>query len=700
MNTVFLKLLNMSITAGWLILAVILVRLVLKKAPKWIRCVLWGLVAVRLILPFSFKSILSLIPSSETIPANIASLQQPRIDSGIPIVNEAVNPVLSEALAPAASTGADPLETLLSVASCVWAAGIAVMLVYALVSWLKLRKTVSVSVPAGEGIRACDEVKAPFILGVFRPVIYVPSSMGGETLDYVIRHETAHLRRRDHLWKPLGFLLLAIYWFNPLCWAAYILLCRDIEMACDEKVIRDMDRDDVAAYSQALLDCSFPRRSIAACPLAFGEVGVKDRIRSVLNYRKPAFWIILAALVACVVLAVCLLTDPSSAKDPYSGKIKVRGFEPPVEGLTWSDSIERAEEILGPGERGEQATESVESLIYKDVTLFGRKGNLVMMFSDFDIGLYQVNFNVDEKGDGLNDALVKAFGEKPAGKKGWSSGTVADLPEEIREKYLHLHCNVLDTSSFGASREDYLKKDLVQVSLFSFPDSDVQGVWFSGGVQATANFCTREESLNALIRFVEDRRARESAGNKVLEINGYEPPVKGLVWGDSIEKAEKFLGQGTRSEASGYDVNLTYQDMELLGRKGVLTLGFSGPGIGLVTVNFRFDETDSKLLTDLRGSLGIQTSTAGWLGWYYGGLAGQPEKARENYIHLYCDILSNDFRTYTRESLLRQPLVQVGISETDQGVDSLTFDGRVMAVSSACGDDATFEEILKAYQGK
>lgn len=322
MSAVFLKVLNMSITASWLILAVVLIRLLLKKAPKWISCLLWGLVAIRLICPFSFESALSLIPSSETIPANIAQQHEPAINSGITIVNNTVNPVIAESFTPVLTDSANPLQIVVPVAAILWIAGIIIMFVYALISYLKLVKTVSVCVPVGEGILACDEVKTPFILGLFRPRIYVPSAMNGQTLEQVIRHEKAHLQRHDHWWKPFGFLLLAVYWFNPLCWAAYVLLCRDIEMACDEKVIRDMDKDNMAAYSQALLDCSFPRRRIAACPLAFGEVGVKERVSSILNYKKPAFWIILISIMVCAILALCLMTNPFSKKS-LSGKLGI-----------------------------------------------------------------------------------------------------------------------------------------------------------------------------------------------------------------------------------------------------------------------------------------------------------------------------------------------------------------------------------------
>ena len=322
MNAIFLKILNMSITASWLILAVIIVRPLLKKAPKWIVCFLWGFVAIRLICPFSFESVLSLIPSSETIPSNIALQHEPAINSGITIVNETVNPIIAESFTPAVGNSVNPLQIVIPILTVIWFTGVVVMLAYALISYLKLKKEVSACVPVGGNIFACDEVKAPFILGVFKPIIYVPSSMKGETLKHVIAHENAHLQRRDHWWKPLGFLLLSLYWFNPLCWIAYILLCRDIEMACDEKVIRDMKKDEVAAYSQALLDCSFSRKRIAACPLAFGEIGVKERVKGVLNYRKPAFWIILIAVIACIVLAVCLMTDPFSNRS-LSDKLRI-----------------------------------------------------------------------------------------------------------------------------------------------------------------------------------------------------------------------------------------------------------------------------------------------------------------------------------------------------------------------------------------
>lgn len=350
MSAVFLKLLNMSITASWLILAVLAARLLLKKAPKWIVCLLWGLAALRLLIPFSLQSVFSVVPSVETVPMDIAVSPQPAIHTGFTIVNHTVNPILTETFAPDPTASVNPLQTVVFVASVVWAVGASIMLLYALISFLRLRKTVAARVPIAERVFACDEVKTPFILGVIRPKIYVPSAMGGETLDCVLRHEEAHLKRRDHWWKPLGFLLLSLYWFNPLCWVAYILLCRDIETACDEKVIRDMDRESVAAYSQALLDCGFQRKSIAACPLAFGEVGVKQRVKGILNYKKPAFWIILIALVVCVVLAVCLLTDPRSDEPPTEST-----NESPAEGTAVDQLTEplptEVQPVLSPAEK-------------------------------------------------------------------------------------------------------------------------------------------------------------------------------------------------------------------------------------------------------------------------------------------------------------------------------------------------------------
>lgn len=311
MSQIFLKIVNMSIAAGWLVLAVLLLRLILKKAPKWVNVLLWAMVAVRLICPFSFESVWSLIPSAETISPEIMLDPTPEISTGILSLNNVINPVISESFSPAPLASANPLQILIPVAANLWLLGVLVMLAYTAVSYGLLRRKVRTAVLLKENIFQSEYVASPFVLGIIKPKIYLPFQMDEQNQAYVIAHEQSHIRRKDHWWKPVGFLLLAVYWFNPLMWLAYIFLCRDIELACDEKVIRELDGEHRADYTQALLVCSVSRRSIAACPLAFGEVGVKERVKSVMHYKKPTFWIILLAVAACIVSGICFLTDPT-----------------------------------------------------------------------------------------------------------------------------------------------------------------------------------------------------------------------------------------------------------------------------------------------------------------------------------------------------------------------------------------------------
>ena len=316
MAAVFLKLLNLSISASWLVLAVLVLRLVSKRSPKWMNVLLWGIVALRLVLPFSVESALSLIPSAETVsPAVVQFDPAPTITSGVEFIDNAVNPSLSESFAAAPLASVNPLYVWTYLAGWVWLIGLGVMLLYALVSYLRLRRRVSVSLPIQDHIYLCDAISSPFILGVVKPRIYLPSGLDEVQRQNVLAHEQAHLARRDHWWKPLGFALLAVYWFNPVLWLAYTLLCRDIELACDERVIRTMDESAVKTYSTVLLACSMPRKAVITCPLAFGEVGVKERVRNALHYKKPAFWVVAASVAVCVVVAVCFLTNPPTDTD-------------------------------------------------------------------------------------------------------------------------------------------------------------------------------------------------------------------------------------------------------------------------------------------------------------------------------------------------------------------------------------------------
>ena len=322
MNHFFTQLVRQSLTGGWIILALLLLRPLIKKLPRWISCLLWALAAVRLVMPFSLESKMSLVPQQIAAPTQITP-----IIANIPISQPAV-----QAAAPAAAQHVSWQELL----PVLWLMGGAIMAIYALVSYIRILKRVQVSIRVGDKLYLCDQVRSPFILGIFRPRIYLPSDMNKATTQLVLSHERAHLRRGDHLWKPLGYALLSIYWFNPLCWVAYILFCRDIEQACDEAVVKDMQPWEKKAYSTALLQCSLPGHAIAACPLAFGEVGVKQRIRGILNYRKPRFWVIALSAVLCVALAAGFLTDPVKASQPEAA---AQGASPVGDYLTYPREV-------------------------------------------------------------------------------------------------------------------------------------------------------------------------------------------------------------------------------------------------------------------------------------------------------------------------------------------------------------------------
>ena len=338
LRQLFVGSLNLAVAASWLIVVLLLLRPLLKRlAPKWVLCALWALVAVRLVCPVALQSDLSVyrlagdaVQSSGQVTyfqdTGFCGDVRYRPATLLPGVSAETPSSTPDSTVPDATTAADaipqpqtPARSVdMNLPSILWAVGIYVMLMLALAGYLSLREDVAASIPLEGNVYLCDSIKSPFILGMFRPRIYLTSGMDEAARVCVLRHERAHLRRGDHLWKPLGFLLLAVYWYNPLVWAAYILFCRDMELACDERVIRDMAAEERAAYSQALLDCSRGRHWVAACPLAFGEVGVKTRVKAVLWYKKPAFWAVLAAVVVCAVVAVCFLTNPKGTENEES----------------------------------------------------------------------------------------------------------------------------------------------------------------------------------------------------------------------------------------------------------------------------------------------------------------------------------------------------------------------------------------------
>lgn len=314
MDDVFLKLVNLSISASWLILAVLVLRVVLKKAPKWVMPLLWGVVALRLVCPFSIESALSLIPSAETIPSEIVTETREPVLYEQATLDIVTNPTLSSAAEVPVGVSRQQAQVDFNIYSVLWLAGMAALLVHALVSAGKLKRKLATAILLRDNIYESEFVDSPFVFGVVKPNIYLPMHMDEGTAAYVIAHEHAHLARRDHWWKVLGYLVLALHWFNPLVWVAYILFCRDIELACDEKVVKGLDGAARADYSQALLSCAAPKRAVAACPLAFGEGNIKTRVKSALHYKKPAFWVAAAAVLAVVIVAVCFLTNPRSER--------------------------------------------------------------------------------------------------------------------------------------------------------------------------------------------------------------------------------------------------------------------------------------------------------------------------------------------------------------------------------------------------
>ena len=338
MNELFLKIINMSISASWLVLVVLILRFVLKKAPKWVNILLWGIVAIRLICPFSFESALSLIPSAETFPEKVISGPSFDVQTGITPVDNRINDYLGDRYFEGVTVPANNGNNIMTILTIVWTIGILLLVAYTVISYWRLRRKVDTAVRYKDNIFQSENVKSPFVLGIIKPRIYLPFNMNGQDLEHVVAHEQAHIHRKDHWWKPFGFLLLTIHWFNPLVWLAYVLLCRDIELACDERVIKELGNEQRADYTQALVACSVNRRMIAACPLAFGEVGVKDRVKSVMNYKKPAFWGVVLAVIVCVFVAVCFLTNPVTKNNGTDGTV-----------TEWFDYLETPDEMVWDG---------------------------------------------------------------------------------------------------------------------------------------------------------------------------------------------------------------------------------------------------------------------------------------------------------------------------------------------------------------
>ncbi len=410
MANFFLEVVNMSVTASYLIVAVILLRLVLAKAPKWIRGILWGLVGIRLVVPFSFESVFSLIPNNSPISTGNVQGAVAGTDVGTAPemldLSAGVEATIGNSDVIGAGTHAVEIAPVTEFSfstflSIVWLIGMTVLLGYCVISYVRLNSRMSDAVIYRGGkyaIYQSEKVKSPFVLGFFAPRIFLPFHMNTTDMECVIAHEKAHIARKDHFIKPIAFMILSFYWFNPLVWVAYILLCRDIELACDEKVIKEMNAEYKKAYSEALLKCSVQERMISACPLAFGEVGVKKRIINILNYKKPAFWIILVSLVLCVVVAVCFMTKPKEQEQLEQEKLQ--------------EQLEADEEVLLPEQSETGAIEEPDSgqNIKEPPTLTMQDAlSSAMNFVYVESGTYEWNYPADDSGEMVGVNASGAF---------------------------------------------------------------------------------------------------------------------------------------------------------------------------------------------------------------------------------------------------------------------------------------------------
>ncbi len=339
MTELFITMMNMSLAAGWAVLVVLFLRMamIIMRVPRSLVILLWGVIAVRLICPVALESVISLLPSGEVISPDIMMYREPIIHTGILPVNTAVNSWLTGSLAPAPGDSVNPLQIWIPVLSFVWILGIIAMVIYTILSYIFLSRRLETAVLLRGRIFRSEQVDSPFVFGLITPKIYLPFHMDREILPYVEVHEEAHIRRKDYWWKLFGFLLLSVYWFHPLIWIAYVLFCRDIEFACDETVIAKLKKEEQAEYLQALLLCSIGKRNVNACPLAFGETEVKKRAYFIVTYKKTAFGVIAIAVIASLITAVCLLTNPVRQADKLTLE-KVFELADEKDGeLTWTD---------------------------------------------------------------------------------------------------------------------------------------------------------------------------------------------------------------------------------------------------------------------------------------------------------------------------------------------------------------------------
>lgn len=310
MGNLFLAVLNMSLTASYVIVFVIIIRLLLKKIPKIYSYVLWFAVLFRLICPFSFDSLFSLIPKSVNIPQDIAYSPKPEINSGIAAIDSAVNNVLPPPLNAAAS--ANPMQIWIAIGEAIWLIGIAVLIIYSVYATVKLYRNLRFAKHLEDNIYIINGYKTPFVFGIVNPKIYLPNHLTESEKSYVLLHEQTHIKRLDHIVKLAFFIVTCIHWFNPLVWIAFYLMGEDMELSCDEKVVKQMGNSIKKEYSSSLLSMSTGRRILGGSPIAFGENNTEGRIKNILNYKKPSLWVLIVVSIVIVIFIIGLITIPNS----------------------------------------------------------------------------------------------------------------------------------------------------------------------------------------------------------------------------------------------------------------------------------------------------------------------------------------------------------------------------------------------------
>ncbi len=335
MSELFITVLNMSLTANYVIIFVILIRLALKKAPKVISYALWGVVAFRLSIPFSFESTFSLMPRNTNIvpvPHNIIYQQNPQINTGILSVDTIVNGVLP---APTLGASVNPMQIYIELGSYLWIIGIIALLIYSLASIFLLKKQLKNARLMEHNIYKADNLKTPFVLGIISPKIYLPVGLIKEEWQYIHLHEQTHIQRKDHIIKIIAFLIVIVHWFNPLVWIAFTLMSIDMELSCDERVLKKMNVDIKKSYANSLLSLATGRHILNGSPLAFGEGNVKLRIRNVLNYRKPRLWIVDISIIVVIAVGIGLLANPYSPNPDF-----ITGYIVIENNLLYLDEVE------------------------------------------------------------------------------------------------------------------------------------------------------------------------------------------------------------------------------------------------------------------------------------------------------------------------------------------------------------------------